>query len=154
MLRCQAVSTKPTKTRGRSRSGCFTCRIRHKNCVRNEQESVCEDCKKLRLECLKGAGRNRPQWLKDGDPRRTRALGAIKVWTKRRVQISEMTGPNQILKISHYENESEYPRAVHQETEQTSSILSRSPCPETLGSTPEGSLINLGDVVTAPATQS
>jgi len=116
------------------RSGCFTCRIRHKNCVLHEQQRVCEDCKKLRLECIQGAGR-RPQWLKDGDPRRALALGAIKMWTKRRVGITEMTGPNQILKISHYGNEPDCPRAVHQETEQTASIL---PSPEASGSTPEG----------------
>jgi len=71
--------------------------------VQKEEEHKCEDCKKLRLECMKGAGRTRPQWLKDGDPRRECAVKSIKNWTKRRVV--QTADPNQILTISQHENE-------------------------------------------------
>ncbi|PVG02440.1 hypothetical protein CPB86DRAFT_579638 [Serendipita vermifera] len=51
--------------RGRSRRGCWTCRIRRKKCdERRNPENNCQSCVRLGIECL-GWDENRPEWFKD-----------------------------------------------------------------------------------------
>ncbi|KAG1870781.1 fungal-specific transcription factor domain-containing protein [Suillus subalutaceus] len=51
----------------RTKSGCYTCRIRRKKCdqVANADGS-CQTCLRLRLQCL-GFGAKRPEWLRSND---------------------------------------------------------------------------------------
>ncbi|KAK7028606.1 transcriptional regulatory protein pro-1 [Favolaschia claudopus] len=49
----------------RSKSGCYTCRIRRKKCDEHQNEQgQCDTCVRLRIECL-GFGAKRPEWLQD-----------------------------------------------------------------------------------------
>ncbi|KAF9516981.1 hypothetical protein BS47DRAFT_588399 [Hydnum rufescens UP504] len=46
----------------RSRLGCLTCRIRRKKCNEPPNQTVCDACRRLRIECLGYAPRP-PEWL-------------------------------------------------------------------------------------------
>ncbi|KAI6953511.1 hypothetical protein KC329_g18998, partial [Hortaea werneckii] len=53
-----------TKMHRRSRSGCFTCRLRRKKC--EEGKPACKACKHLGLRC----DYKRPMWWSNGEQRR------------------------------------------------------------------------------------
>ncbi|OBT69955.1 hypothetical protein VE03_00496 [Pseudogymnoascus sp. 23342-1-I1] len=71
----------------RSRTGCYTCRLRRKKC--DEGSPCCSACKNLGLEC----NYKRPMWWSNGDSRRHQKDG-IKLIIKRK-KLSEKT--SQIL---------------------------------------------------------
>ncbi|KAL1745911.1 hypothetical protein HDZ31DRAFT_62679 [Schizophyllum fasciatum] len=49
----------------RSKTGCYTCRIRRKKCDESvDDEGSCSTCRRLNVQCL-GFGVRRPQFLKD-----------------------------------------------------------------------------------------
>lgn len=48
----------------RTKSGCYTCRIRRKKCDENISDNSCRTCTRLHLECL-GFGSKRPEWMRD-----------------------------------------------------------------------------------------
>ncbi|KAF9532459.1 hypothetical protein CPB83DRAFT_784424 [Crepidotus variabilis] len=57
----------PSQGPVRTRSGCYTCRVRRKKCDERrvgDEVGSCQTCVRLGLECL-GFGRKRPDWLKD-----------------------------------------------------------------------------------------
>ncbi|KAK5942937.1 DNA-binding transcriptional regulator ume6 [Knufia obscura] len=60
----KATSPKSSKMHRRSRSGCFTCRLRRKKC--SEEKPRCRACRNLGLECEY----KRPNWWSNNDTRR------------------------------------------------------------------------------------
>ncbi|KFZ04040.1 hypothetical protein V502_10459 [Pseudogymnoascus sp. VKM F-4520 (FW-2644)] len=87
----KASSTQQNKLKAqmhrRSRTGCYTCRLRRKKC--DEGSPCCSACKNLGLEC----NYKRPMWWSNGDSRRHQKDG-IKLIIKRK-KLSEKT--SQIL---------------------------------------------------------
>ncbi|KAF9511254.1 hypothetical protein BS47DRAFT_1346974 [Hydnum rufescens UP504] len=62
-----ALSSRPTPYMAqrritRSRHGCLTCRIRRKKCNEPADQTVCDTCQRLKIECLGYAPRP-PEWL-------------------------------------------------------------------------------------------
>ncbi|KFY30227.1 hypothetical protein V493_02062 [Pseudogymnoascus sp. VKM F-4281 (FW-2241)] len=83
----KANSTQQNKLKAqmhrRSRTGCYTCRLRRKKC--DEGSPCCSACKNLGLEC----NYKRPMWWSNGDSRRQQKDG-IKLIIKRK-KLSEKT---------------------------------------------------------------
>ncbi|KAG9057935.1 hypothetical protein FS842_002937 [Serendipita sp. 407] len=75
-----------TPVRGRSRKGCWTCRIRRKKCdEQSDHDGRCRSCRRLQIQCL-GWGERRPDWFKD-----TESIKAFKESIKK--QIAEKSRP-------------------------------------------------------------
>jgi len=53
-----------SKDSSRSKTGCYTCRLRRKKCDEHRVGDACQACMRLRIECL-GFGAKRPDWMKD-----------------------------------------------------------------------------------------
>ncbi|KAL1705615.1 hypothetical protein EV121DRAFT_279474 [Schizophyllum commune] len=57
--------SRPQPAASRSKTGCYTCRIRRKKCDEcKDEDGSCSTCKRLNIQCL-GFGRRRPDLLKD-----------------------------------------------------------------------------------------
>lgn len=60
--------TPDTPVRGRSKQGCWTCRLRRKKCDEqcDDSSGQCHTCKRLKIRCI-GWGDTPPDWVKNPD---------------------------------------------------------------------------------------
>ncbi|KAK6529911.1 hypothetical protein TWF281_009065 [Arthrobotrys megalospora] len=93
-----------SKTHKRSRTGCFTCRLRRKKC--DEGKPVCRACKHLGLSC----DYKRPSWWGNVEHRR-RQKEVIKLQIKK-TKVSEKAANNAMASMS----VTAYPSSVSQST--------------------------------------
>ncbi|KAK6530060.1 hypothetical protein TWF694_003434 [Orbilia ellipsospora] len=98
------VQKTASKTHKRSRTGCFTCRLRRKKC--DEGKPVCRACKHLGLSC----DYKRPSWWGNVDHRR-RQKEVIKLQIKK-TKVSEKAANNAMASMS----VTAYPSSVSQST--------------------------------------
>ncbi|KIX06992.1 uncharacterized protein Z518_04968 [Rhinocladiella mackenziei CBS 650.93] len=115
-------STKSSKMHRRSRSGCFTCRLRRKKC--DEGKPKCKACRHLGLDCEY----KRPHWWSNNETRR-KQKEHIKIIIKRTKTNEKSLGPQgqyalaQMARASSEDSQDEYDNTFDQSFATTPGIF-------------------------------
>lgn len=80
VLKPTTSARKRVATSPRSKTGCWTCRIRHKKC--DEGKPICNNCAKINLKCDQFFN-PKPDYMKDNEAKKAKLAEIAEIWKNR-----------------------------------------------------------------------